>query len=55
MLELYFDEVGVVGVARDVGQPVVGVQLTVLPPYSLMAESAVATGLYLIIFHLFTI
>ena len=42
VLELHLDEVGVVVVSRHVGQPVVGVELLVLPSAGSAAESAVA-------------
>ena len=42
MLELYLYEVSSVHVAWHVGEPVVGVQLSVLPAYSLMAQASVA-------------
>ena len=50
VLELHFHEVGSVHVARHVGQPVVGVQLTVLTAHSLLAESTVATSSYFVFF-----
>ena len=42
MFELHLHEVGGVHVAGHVGQPVVGVQLSVLSAYGLMAEASVA-------------
>jgi hypothetical protein len=42
VLELNLHEVSILSIARHVGQPVVGVQLSVLTPTSLMTESTVA-------------
>jgi hypothetical protein len=46
MLELHLYQVGGILIARHVSQPVVGVQLAVLSPYSLMAQASVASHLY---------
>ena len=54
ILELHLYEVGLVGVARHVGQPVVGVQLSVLASAGLAAESSVAAAGYLE-FHVFEV
>ena len=54
VLELNLHQVGVFNVAWHIGQPIVGVQLSVLAPYGLMAESAVTAGHYRIVFfHIF--
>ena len=57
MLELYLHQVGVFGITRDVSQPVISVQLSVLMTYSLMAESSVTSHLdryfFLIISHIY--
>ena len=54
ILELHFHKVGVVGIARHVVQPVVGVQLVVLPTAAAATESAVAVVGYLV-FQIFVI
>ena len=47
VLELHLHEVGAELVARHVGQPVVGVQLSVLPSHGVLAQSAVLAAVYL--------
>jgi hypothetical protein len=44
MFELYLYKVGSIGIARHVGQPVVGIQLTILSTNGMLAQSAVTTG-----------
>jgi hypothetical protein len=44
MLKLHLYKVCRVGIAWHVGQPVVGVQLAVLPANGFLAESSVAAG-----------
>jgi hypothetical protein len=46
VLELNLHEVSGVCIARHIGQPVVGIQLTVLSTYGMLAQSAVATSHY---------
>jgi hypothetical protein len=46
MLELYLHEVGGVHVARDIGQPVIGIELSVLPAYGLVTQASVASHHY---------
>ena len=53
VLELHLHEVGGVDVARHVSQPVIGVQLAVLPADSLVAQAARASRLYFEVFCLF--
>ena len=50
VLELHLYEVGIVCVARHIGKPVVGVELSVLAANGLMAQSAVAADDYLMFF-----
>ena len=47
VLKLYLHEVGAFGVSGHVGQPVICVELPVLPPTSFMAEAAVAARCHL--------
>jgi hypothetical protein len=42
MFELYLYQVGGIDIAWHVGEPVVGIQLSVLPAYSLVAQASVA-------------
>jgi hypothetical protein len=59
MFELYLYQVGGIGISWYVGQPVVGVQLTILSTYGMLAQSAVATShnheFFLHIFRFFLI
>ena len=54
MLELYLDEVGALGIAWHVSQPVVGVQLMVLASAGSTAEAAVSVVGYFV-FQIFVI
>ena len=47
MFELNFHQVSSFCIARHIGQPVVGVQLTILTAYSMFAESSVAACHYI--------
>ena len=46
MLELHLHQVCRIYVSRHVSQPVVGVQLSVLPTYCILAQASAATVLY---------
>jgi hypothetical protein len=46
VLELNLHEVGRVGITGHVCQPIIGIQLTVLSTYGMLAQSAVATSHY---------
>ena len=51
VLKLHLDQVGRLGVARHVGQPVVGIELLVLPPHAFVGKAATATGAYIEVSH----